>query len=114
MDPDYLRRRTPRELDIIRGLHRHTRAHLLLLLGVHSGLTLTSGRRSPLGNRRVGGVPKSWHLVGRAVDLGGPLVTLQAASKTAWQQRLGAYCTGPEEVLLERSGQPGQHLHVAW
>lgn len=48
------------------------------------------------------------------MDLDGPLPLLQAAADTAWQQRLGKGCTGPEEVLLERVGRPGEHLHVAW
>lgn len=107
-------RRRPHELVILRGLHRHTRAHVLLLLGAHPGITLSSGRRTPLGNRRAGGSTRSFHLQGRAIDAVGPLPLLQAAAETAWAQRLSAGCTGPEEVLLEDSGQPNQHLHVAW
>lgn len=110
----FVGRRTARELAIIRGLAPHTRAHVLLLLGVHPGLLVTSGRRTPLGNRRAGGSPSSWHLKGRAIDATGPLPLLQAAATTAWAQRLSGRCTGPEEVLLEDSGLPNQHLHLAW
>lgn len=110
----FMARRTARELALLRGLSRHTRSHSLLLLGEHPGLTVSSGRRTPLGNRRVGGSPRSWHLQGRAIDLTGPLPLLQAAATTAWAQRIGAGCTGPEEVLLEDSGRANQHLHVAW
>lgn len=110
----WMGRRRPHELLVLRGLTPHTRAHVLLWLGAHPGLTLTSGRRTPTGNRRVGGSPSSWHLQGRAVDAVGPLPLLQAAADTAWAQRLSSGCTGPEEVLLEDSGQPGQHIHVAW
>jgi hypothetical protein len=107
-------RRSPRELKIIKGLHPHTRAHVLLFLGASPGLTLSSGRRTPAGNRRVGGSPRSFHLDGRAIDAVGPLPLLQRAAEVAWSQRLGPACTGPEEVLLEYSGTARQHLHVAW
>ncbi len=107
-------RRTHHEHTLLAGLRRHTRGHVLLLLAAHPGLVVTSGYRSPARNARVGGSPKSWHLEGRAVDLDGPLPLLQAAAETAWRQRLGPACTGPEEVLLERVGQVGEHLHVAW
>jgi hypothetical protein len=65
-------------------------------------------------NRAVGGSPTSWHLRGRAVDLVGPVAVLRSAADTAWLQRVTPGCTGPEEVLLERMGTRGQHLHVAW
>lgn len=110
----YANRRSPRELRHLKSLEPHARGHALLLLGIHPGLVVTSGRRTPLGNRRVGGSPTSWHLQGRAIDLDGPLPLLQAAADTAWEQRLGHHCTGPEEVLIERRGLTGEHLHVAW
>ena len=106
--------RTPRELLILRGLTPHTRAHALQLLGEIPLLRLTSGRRSPKHNARVGGSPTSWHLKGRGVDFIGPQYDLAKASGLAWALRLGKGCTGPEEVLLEDLGLPGQHLHIAW
>lgn len=107
-------RRSRDELQRLRSLTPHTRAHALLLLGSHPGLVVTSGRRTPLGNRRAGGSPTSWHLKGRAVDFDGPLPLLQAAAETAWRQRLSGSCTGPEEVLVEKPRRAGEHLHVAW
>jgi hypothetical protein len=62
----------------------------------------------------VGGSPRSWHLKGRAIDAVAPLPILQKAASTAWAQRLSEGCTGPEEVLIEDSGEENQHLHVAW
>ena len=107
-------RRTAHELGLIVDLAPHTRAHLLVLLGVHPSLVVTSGRRSVAGNRRAGGSPTSFHLRGRAVDLDGPLALLQSAADVAWKQRITHACTGPEEVLLERVGRVGEHLHIAW
>lgn len=101
-------------LRYLRTLTPHTRAHALQLLQTHPLLQVSSGRRSATHNARVGGVPHSWHLQGRAVDIVGPLFDLQRAADEAWKLRVGPSCTGPEEVLIEHSGQQGQHLHVAW
>jgi hypothetical protein len=105
---------TPASLRYLRTLGPHTEKHARQLLQLHPLLQVSSARRAPSHNRRVGGAPNSFHLTGRAVDIVGPLHDLQAAARDAWRLRLGPRCTGPEEVLLERSGQPGQHLHVAW
>jgi len=110
----YKHRRPPGEHARIAGLDQHTRHHVLLLLGEHPGLTVSSGRRSAHGNSRAGGSTRSYHLRGRAADFTGPLPLLQAAAETAWRQRLSPRCTGPEEVILEDSGERNQHLHVAW
>lgn len=96
------------------GLTPHTRKHAFMLVEAHPNLVLTSGRRSHITNRRVGGSPRSFHLLGRACDWTGPLFDLQRAAETAWRQRVNGSCTGPEEVLLEDSGEPNQHLHTAW
>ncbi len=99
---------------MLRDLTPHTRAHVLQLLGERPLLRISSGRRTPLRNRQVGGSPTSWHLRGRAVDLVGPHWDLVQAAGLAWALRLGQNCTGPEEVLLEKVGQRGEHLHIAW
>lgn len=107
-------RRTPHELSLLAGLHPHTRAHALCLLGVHPDLVVSSGRRDPARNRAVGGVPDSFHLTGRAVDFTHPSTTaLYRALITARAQRLSPSCTGPEEALIHDAGS-GLHLHVAW
>lgn len=90
-------------------LTRHTALHAAVMLRAFPGLRISSGRRSAAYNRRVGGVPNSWHLVGRGVDFVGPLDVLRAAHAWVWYQRVTASCTGPEEVVWEHD-----HLHVAW
>jgi uncharacterized protein YcbK (DUF882 family) len=106
--------RTAREASILAGLTPHTRAHALQLLGERPLLQVSSGRRTALRNKQVGGSPTSWHLQGRAVDFTGDRWDLTRAAGLAWALRVGHHCTGPEEVLLEDLGLPNQHLHVAW
>ena len=103
-----------RSLAKIRGLAPHAQRHARQLLQLHPLLQVTSGYRSVAHNRRVGGSVTSFHVRRRAVDIIGPLHDLQVAAQEAWGLRIGPDCTGPEEVLLEDSGEPGQHLHVAW
>jgi hypothetical protein len=73
------------------------------------GLRFTSGHRDHAHNRRVGGVPNSYHLrTGRsgALDFAGSARQMQAGA--AW-----ARANGAREVLIHNVGS-GQHLHVAW
>jgi hypothetical protein len=44
----------------------------------------------------------------------GEASALEAASRHVAGDRIGTRCTGPEEVVWERRGQRGEHLHVAW
>lgn len=97
------------------GLDGHALLHLKCLLSVHPELVITSGHRSPRHNAEVGGSKTSWHLVGRAVDLYHPVGRLLGTvMRTAEAQRVTHGCTGPEEVLWEKRGKPGEHLHLAW
>lgn len=99
------------------GLTSHCALHAAALTRAKPGLRVTSGRRSAEENRRIGGSPTSYHLQGRAIDLAGSLSDLIDARAIARDQRVTAWCTGPEEVLLEGPNDPhstGLHLHVAW
>jgi hypothetical protein len=107
--PDRHQHLTAREVEILRHLGPHTRGHALALLARVPGLHLTSGRRTPSRNREVGGVPGSYHLRGRAVDLSGTRADIARGASEAKTIRIGPRCTGPEEVIDE-----GDHLHVAW
>lgn len=91
------------------GFDAHTRLHVRTLMGSVPGLTITSGRRSPVRNRAVGGVKNSFHLRGRAADFVGSPPTLARAARVAKIQRVSPHCTGPEEVIQE-----SDHLHIAW
>ncbi len=96
-------------------LAAHAKAHAFLLLAeTGAPMRVSSTYRTPARNRQVGGVPNSFHLRRRAVDFTSDGNTLIRAAVLAWSLRVGPGCTGPEEVLLERLGLPGQHLHVAW
>ncbi len=102
------------QMVLLRTLQRHAQTHAVQLLAEYPLLRVSSARRTPRRNKQVGGSPTSFHLRGRAIDIVGPEHDLKHAADRAWQLRVGPRCTGPEEVLLERLGQPGAHLHVAW
>lgn len=84
------------------GVTRRVALEINHLLNLHPRLSVTSGYRTPVHNRQVGGSPTSWHLKRRAVDLVGPVAVLRAAEAHA-------HATGAVEVLVE-----SDHLHVAW
>jgi hypothetical protein len=96
------------------GLTWHTAVHLAVLLQRFPILRVSSGRRTRTRNSAVGGVPNSWHLHGRAVDLTGPYSTLVDAMWFARESRVSPGCYGPEEAFVEFPHTRRQHLHVAW
>ena len=91
------------------GLTEHAARHLHGLLSHFPGVRVTSGRRTPEHNRRVGGVENSFHLSGRAVDVVVPASARSAFIEHAKAQRVSPSCTGPEEVIRE-----SDHIHLAW
>lgn len=64
---------------------------------------MTSGRRTPEGNRLVGGVPGSAHLRGDAVDF----IPLPGESLQQLQQRARGYFGNGARYLPE-----SDHLHI--
>lgn len=107
--PDELTHRNAELLQKRWGLTPHAALHTAELIRVVPGLHVTSGRRSRLRNRLVGGVKGSFHLKGRGVDLGGSRESIVAGARAAYKIRVSATCTGPEEVIDE-----GDHLHTAY
>lgn len=87
------------------GLTHHAAVHLLRLVGEVGGRT-TSGRRTAVQNRRVGGRPRSRHLVGAAWDHVPSRGVWEHALAFARSDRCGPECRGPEDVLDERD-----HIH---
>lgn len=95
--------------DVDEGVKRGVRrmgAWLVHEMGIHP--VITSGKRSAKNNSEVKGSPRSWHLIGEAVDLGvGKLTPQQQATI-----RQKALDMGFEEVLYHDAGE-GLHLHLA-
>lgn len=107
--PSELTRRNARLLERQWRLTPHAALHAAELLRVVPGLHITSGRRSRLRNRLVGGVTGSFHLEGRGVDFGGSRACIVAGAEAANKIRVSPGCTGPEEVIIEED-----HLHTAF
>jgi len=64
---------------------------------------MTSGRRTPEGNRLVGGVPNSAHVTGRAVDYaGGDLNAILAEARKL---------PGHRKSFIHDAGS-GRHVHA--
>ena len=73
-------------------------------MGSHWG-RVTSTYRSPEHNREVGGVPNSYHLLGRAIDIARSAGVNHAMIKAAYQ-RAG--------YTLVESLDEGDHSHFAF
>lgn len=93
-----------REMVEFRGVLVHPAIvdRLTQLLAHHDAVRLSSGWRSVVHNREVGGVPRSRHLWGAAVDVVGPNGILAHLGKSALRY-------GAVEVVYE-----GDHLHIGW
>lgn len=93
-----------------RGLQHHAAVHTLRLVGRHPHVRITSELRVPAHNRRVGGVPDSLHIKGKAIDVAAPTRKLLVSYRD-WLQmdRCSLECTGPVELIVE-----ADHVHVAW
>lgn len=92
------------ELVFYRGvrINRSVVGQVEVLLHGHSDVRLTSGYRDRTTNARVGGAARSYHLLGRAIDIVGPRATLHHLEHSARRMRA-------REVIDE-----GDHLHVAF
>lgn len=84
------------------GLTHVVAAEVQHLLWLYPSLRITSGYRGPKHNAAVGGAPRSFHLLRRAVDLTGRQDELLAARRHARRTRA-------VEVIDE-----GDHTHLAW
>ncbi len=98
-----------RNESLILTLEPHAELHTRRLLAGHRDIRVTSARRTPELNRAVGGVARSKHLEGRAVDLAGPGGSLRHLARQLRASRFTHLYGHPTEVIDE-----GDHLHVAW
>jgi uncharacterized protein YcbK (DUF882 family) len=91
------------------GLSEYTADNVVHLLAHNPRITITSGRRTPERNRAVGGVPRSKHLTGRAVDVVGDRASLEHTARHARAPIGTPGGAGATEVLME-----SDHLHLGW
>lgn len=88
------------------GLKPDVQGYASAVLTEFPGLRFTSGHRDPVHNARVGGVPNSAHITGRAADFVG--TARQMYDAAAWAKLHGA-----RHVLVHNAGS-GMHLHIEW